>query len=303
VTGPTQWDLLEKTELRIERVGLSGANLTAVAAAVAGVLGLSTSEVVVIDARDDLLALDLLRPSIDPYQLVGRRTALLDALGAVPGVSVNADTDLCAQGMLGWIGDDAELGIAALDRAQTMAAEIDRVIAMRAIVFSTGPEVASGQIEDTNKPWILSRLAEAEYSVTPGENLPDDTTLIAAALREAAEERGFGLIVTTGGVGAEGKDGTVEALLCVDPDAATPHLFLVEQGVGRHTKPGVRIGVGSLAGALIVCLPGPHLEATEGTRALVTALATTREPVDIASAIAATLRRHLHAGASAWRHP
>jgi molybdenum cofactor synthesis domain-containing protein len=205
--------------------------------------------------------------------------------------------------MLGWIGDDAELGVAALDRAQAMAAEIDRVIAGRAIVFSTGPEVASGQIEDTNKPWILSRLTEAGYSVTAGENLPDDTTLIAAALREAAEERGFGLIVTTGGVGAEGKDGTVEALLCVDPDAATPHLFFVEQGVGRHRKPGVRIGVGSLTGALIVCLPGPHLEAIEGTRSLVTALGTTREPAGIASAIAATLRRRLHAGASAGRHP
>jgi len=138
--------------------------------------------------------------------------------------------------------------------------------------------------------------------VTAGENLPDDTTLIAAALCEAAEERGFGLIVTTGGVGAEGKDGTVEALLCVDPDAATPHLFLVEQasadipsrGCASASEPRRRTDR---------LHSGPHLEATEGTRALVTALATTREPVDIASAIAATLRRRLHAGASAWRHP
>ena len=302
MNDPARWDLLEKTELRVERIGLSGANLTDVAAAVAGVLGLGADEVVVIDARDDLLALDLLRPSVDPYRLVGRRAALLDALGALPGVSVGADTDLCAEGMLGWIGDDAERGIAALDRAQEMAEEIDRVIAARAIVFSTGPEVATGQIEDTNKPWIMSRLAGAGYSATAGEDLPDDPTRIAAALREAAEERGFGLIVTTGGVGAEGKDGTVEALLCVDPGAATPHLFLVEQGIGRHAKPAVRIGVGSFAGALIVCLPGPHIEAAEGAQALVAALARTRDPVDIATAIAQRLRQRLHAGALARGH-
>ena len=72
-----EWNLLEKTELRIERIGLDGADLSVVAATVADELGLPRDEVLVIDARDDLLALDILRRTIDPYVLVGRREALL----------------------------------------------------------------------------------------------------------------------------------------------------------------------------------------------------------------------------------
>ena len=59
-----EWDLLEKTELRIERVELEHADLTAVATTVADVLGVGHDEVLVIDARDDLLALDILRRTI-----------------------------------------------------------------------------------------------------------------------------------------------------------------------------------------------------------------------------------------------
>ena len=264
MSGP-EWSLLEKTELRIERVGLSGANLDDVAAAVADVFGLPHDEVLVIDARDDLLALDILRTTIDAAVVIGRRDALLRALGAVPGVEVGPHTDVCSEGMLGWIGADPVEGAAALERSRAMAAEIDRAITSRAIVFSTGPEVISGQIEDTNKPWITARLRTAGYSVTDGEALPDDRDQIAGALREAAQERGFGLIVTTGG-GAEGKDGTIEALLAVDRDAATPSIFEVQAGHGRHVKAAVRIGVGEAGGAVIACLPGPHSEVRSASR-------------------------------------
>ena len=98
-----EWNLLEKTELRIEGVGLDRADLSVVAAAVADELGVRHDEVVVIDARDDLLALDILRRTIDPYVLVGLREALLNALGQVAGVHVTDETDVCAEGMLGWI--------------------------------------------------------------------------------------------------------------------------------------------------------------------------------------------------------
>ncbi|MBI3767492.1 MAG: hypothetical protein HY271_03235 [Deltaproteobacteria bacterium] len=101
-------------------------------------------------------------------------------------------TPLRTEGMLGWIAADGEEGVAVLDRSREMAAEIERNIASRAIVFSTAPEVISGQIEDTNKPWIAARLRRANFAVTEGPDLPDDGDAIAAAMREAAEERGFG---------------------------------------------------------------------------------------------------------------
>ena len=288
-----EWNLLEKTELRIERIGLDGADLSVVAATVADELGLPRDEVLVIDARDDLLALDILRRTIDPYVLVGRREALLSALGQVAGVRVTAETDVCSEGMLGWISADAAEATAALDRSREMVAEIERRIASRAIVFSTGPEVIAGQIRDTNKPWIIHRLQEGRFAAMPGEDLPDDGDIIAGAIREAVEERGYGLVVTTGGVGAEGKDGTVEALLSIDPDAATPSIFEVEAGHGRHVKARVRIGVGTIGDAVITCLPGPHVEARLGVEALLAGLASGADKQQLADGIAAQLRERL----------
>jgi molybdenum cofactor synthesis domain-containing protein len=292
VTAP-EWNLLEKTEVRIERVGLDGADLSVVAATVADELGIPHDEVIVIDARDDLLALDILRRTIDPHVLVGRREALLNALGRIAGVHVTEETDVCSEGMLGWISADATEATASLDRSREMVAEIERRIASRAIVFSTGPEVITGQIRDTNKPWIIHRLQEDGFAAMPGVDLPDDGDTIAAAIREAIEERGYGLVVTTGGVGAEGKDGTVEALLSIDPGAAAPVIFEVEAGHGRHVKPRVRIGVGTIGAAVIACLPGPHVEARLGVDALLAGLAGGTDKYRIADGIAASLRQRL----------
>ncbi|PXX03284.1 molybdopterin-binding protein [Mycolicibacterium moriokaense] len=293
MTAEPGWDLLNKTELRIERIGLAAADLTEIAAVVAGVLGLPAEDVIVIDARDDVLALDVLRSTVDAYRIAGRRTELLAALAGVQGVTVDDTTSLCSEGMLGWIAADDSAAGDALDRAQVMARQIERTIAMRAIVFSTGPEVVSGMIRDTNKPWIAGRFRDAGFAVTEGQNLPDDGAAIAAALREAGQELGYGVVITTGGVGAEGKDGTVEALLSVDPRAATPTLFTVEQGRGRHTKAQVRIGVGAVGTAIVVCLPGPHSEAIVGADALLSAIALTRETHAVADAVATVLRARL----------
>lgn len=289
----TEWNLLEKTELRIEHIGLIGANLDDVAKVVAAELCISVSEVLVIDARDDVLALDILRRTIDANHILGKERSLLTALASVQGVQVTPDSTICAQGMLGWIMGNASTRI--LRRSEQMSAQIEQQIRSRAIAFSTGAEVCDGQIVDTNKPWIMARLKKAGFEVTAGDNLRDDVTEIEAALREAGEERGFGLIVTTGGVGAESKDGTVEALLRLDPTAATPHIFDVVLGQGRHVKAQVRIGVGVVGTALVVCLPGPHPEATAGTETLAQILPSSRDPAIVAGAIVAMLRERLQA--------
>lgn len=292
-----QWNLLEKTELRIQRIGLDGANLTEAARVVADVLVLPRDDVLVIDARDDLLTFDVLRRTMDARALVGKKRALFAALSTVPGISIDERTAVDAHGMLGWISEDQDEATAALDRSATMAVDIENAIASRALVHSTGPEVITKKIRDTNKPWIAKRLREAKFRVTEGADLPDDPARIAAAFIDAAE-RGFGLVVTTGGVGAEGKDGTVEALLSVNSAASTPYLMHVQQGHGRHVKPGIRIGVGTVFGMLVVCLPGPHSEARVGIDALVSGLTEGLDPPTLAEAIARRLRstlRHAHA--------
>jgi molybdenum cofactor synthesis domain-containing protein len=284
---------LEKTELRIERIELRGANLNQVAELVADVLGLEPDEVLVIDARDDLLALDILRRTVDPYLVVGKRVALLEALARLPGVTVTPETALCSEGMLGWIAMDASQAREALERGSDMADQIRGRIASRAIVFSTGPEVIRGQIEDTNKPTIARRLEQEGYSVAEGSALKDDVDYIAASLREAVEDLGFGLVVTTGGVGAEEKDRTIEALLSIDADAATPFICKFERGLGRHAKDGIRIGVAQVQGALIVSLPGPNDEVKIGMESLVRGLGCNLEKHELAAEIAYGLQVRL----------
>ena len=296
-----EWSLLEKTELGITGISLDGANLSEVAREVARVLGMPAEEVYVIDARERLLTLDILRTTVDAYNLVGRERELLTALARIPGVEVEDGAAVRAEGMLGWIAADTPTGTEALDRSLEMLAEIERTIASRAIVFSTGNEVVAGNIEDTNKPWIVERLRQANFRPAAGPDLPDDTDLIAASLREAAEELGFGLIIFTGGVGAETKDGTVEALLRVCPDAATPYLFTVRQGHGRHAKPGVRIGLGKVAGSLVVCLPGPHEAATLGIENLLDGMERGLPLNELADHIASALRSRLTTTSGAHR--
>jgi len=287
------FDLLRKTELRIERIELHGVNLTTVAAVVADVLGLERHEVLVTDALGDVMTIDILRETVDAYRLVGKQERLLDELSRLPGVRTTEATTICSEGMLGWITLDGAQAGEALKRSEDMAEEIHRRIAKRAVVISTGFEVSSGQIEDTNKPTIARRLEAEGYSVTLGATLKDDRDFIAGQLRQAVESRGYGLVITTGGVGAEEKDHTIEAIQALDPDAAAPYICRFEKGTGRHAKDGVRIGVGHTSGALIVALPGPNDEVRISLEVLIEGLASNLSKHDLAEKIASALRYDL----------
>ena len=291
----TQYDLLRKTELRIERIRLQGANLNDVAAVVADVLGLHHDEVLVTDALDDVLTIDILRQALDPHRIVGKRERLVDALGRLPGVGITTETSICSEGMIGWITLDEAMARDSLKRSATMADEIHKRITKRAIVFSTGHEVMDGQIEDTNKPTIAARLGAEGFTVKLGATLRDDMDYIAGCLRQAIDAGGYGLIVTTGGVGAESKDHTIEALLALDPQAATPYISRFEKGTGRHAKDGVRIGVGQVSRTLIVALPGPNDEVRRSMEVLVRGLGSGSGKADLAEAIAVVLRNDLRA--------
>jgi molybdenum cofactor synthesis domain-containing protein len=287
-----EFNLLQKTELRIEGIELEGANLNAVAEVVADVLGLDRDEVLVTDALNCAVTIDILRSTVDAYNLVGKQEELLARLAGLPGVGISPDTSICSEGMLGWIALDETEAREALERSRQMAAEIEARIARRAMVFSTGFEVSSGQIEDTNQPTIAGRLEAEGFSVTLGPALKDDKDFIAGQLRQAVD-RGYGLIVTTGGVGAEAKDQTIEALLALDPEAATPYIARFEKGVGRHVKDGVRVGAGLVHGTLIVALPGPNDEVKRGLDVLIPGLESSVDTKVLAETIARDLRQDL----------
>jgi molybdenum cofactor synthesis domain-containing protein len=281
--------LLEKTEIWISPLKLSGADLGECAAAVGSILGLSPEEIMVTDALEDRLTLDVLVPTVNAEQIVSREKAVIEALARIPGVKLSSETAIHSEGILGLISLDEASNAEILQRSQAMGMEIAENIRKRAIVISTGPEVLDGRIKDTNTPFLIDALTAAGYRADRGPALPDDRSRIARTLRWAGENA-YGLVITTGGIGAESKDQTLEALTTLDPQAATPYILKFKKGHGRHKKDGVRLGVGRWEQTFIVCLPGPHDEVELLWPVLKDELAERRDKRTLADALAEVLR-------------
>jgi len=288
-----EYDLLDKTELTINGISLRNANLDQVAGVAADTFKIGRGDLLVTDVQGDHLVIDILRRGLDPHAIVGKKDELLRRLSGLPGIKINEKTSISSQGMLGWIALGSAEGGKALKRSEKMAREIRRRLKKTAVVFSTGSEMVDGQVMDTNAPTIRQRLNPEGYTVKLGSTLKDDETLIAAHLRQAADD-GYGLILITGGVGAEEKDRTIEAVLRVDPEAATPQVVKYQLGVGRHKhKDSVRIAVGNISRALVVALPGPNDEVQIGLNALVKGLESNLSKEGLAEGIATSLRERL----------
>ncbi len=254
-----EYNLLEKTEIWIQPIEMTGVDLNLCARSAAEVLGLNPSDVMVTDVLDDTLTLDVLLPTVTAEKIMGKEEPLLEILGAIPGVRVTSETQVHSQGILGLIALDPEVGGQVLEQSEEMRARIEDRIRRRVLVFSSGSELLSGQIRDTNTPFLIEALASENFEARQGPTLADSLEAIAKEFCDATEN-GYGVLITTGGVGAEGKDQTLEALSNVDPDACMPYILKFNQGTGRHKKNGVRIGVGQLGDTIIICLPGPHDE-------------------------------------------
>jgi molybdenum cofactor synthesis domain-containing protein len=282
-------NLLEKTEFWIQGISLHHARLDEIAAEVADVFGFERKEVLVVDVREDHIVLDILRPVIKASQIVGKEDEILKRISVLPGVTLSNHARIHAEGALGWVALDPDLSKKAMKKSLRMSREIHKRVSKRAVVFSTGFEVENRMISDTNYPLIEKQLRERGFMVKFGGILPDEPGVIAYQLRKAVDE-GFGLIITTGGVGAEAKDCTVEGLCRVDPSAATPYILKFEIGTGRHVKDGVRIAVGEVGISRLVALPGPTREVELGIGRLLEVLEKKWGKSEIAEYVASALR-------------
>ena len=286
-------NLIGKTELWIQNIRLDEANLSEIAGVVSEVFELSPQEVLVVDAGPEHVTLDILRQTMELQQFAAKESVLLEKLSELSGVSVDADTAIHSEGILEMVSLDPSLKDEVTARAAEAGKQVEEAFLTRVRVFPTGAEVLSRVIEDTNSPYIKEALEAQGYRVTIGDILPDNVLAISNALEEALYE-GYGLVITTGGVGAEGKDQTVEATLRLDPTSAVPWVVKYEQ-TGRHVKQGVRIGVGQVGKALIVNLPGPNDEVRECIPVLISTLKQGgRDKVILADRLSAKLKsRHL----------
>lgn len=293
-----EFDLLKKNELKFINIDLNNADLNVIAATVAEVLELNTDEVFVTDYLDRVMTLDILRDKLYPHQIIDKKTPLLEQLATVAGVTVSKETMIFSEGMLGWIAADSKQANEAIEQAVKMSAEIRDRWAKRCIVFATGSELIDGQIKDTNSASIRDFLTAEGYTVAFGGTLRDDQDLIEGSIRTAIAN-GYSIILTTGGVGAESKDCTVEAVLEIDTQAATPYICTFEKGKGRHVKDGIRIAVGEYENATIVSLPGPNDEVCSSLPLLLEGLNTRTSKAQFAERMAVNLRdrwRTKHSG-------
>lgn len=248
-------NLVGKTELWVQNIRLKQANLTEIGRATAEVLGLNDDEVLVVDASSEHITLDVFRSSLNMEQFIGKEKELFRKLSEIEGVVVTEKTSIHSEGILEMITLDNELTEEITQKTRLMSREIEKAFLKRVKVFPTGSEVIDGVIKDTNSPLTKQEFEKRGYEVSVGEPLPDDEIAIANSIENAIYE-GYGMIITTGGIGAEEKDKTVEATKRLDPTAAVPWIVKYEKK-GRHIKEGVRIGVGKVEKALIINLPGP----------------------------------------------
>lgn len=284
-----EWELLEKTTFWIDDIDLDKANLGQVAEVTAKALGLMPEEVMVVDVRLGLIAFDVLKQKVQAEAVTGKGEEILQSLAALPGVVVGAKAAIHSEGVLGFIALDPREAEEVLEAAAEQARQVSQAVARRAIVFASGAEVIAGKIEDTNSPYILQQLESHGFKTRFGGILEDNAKAAAAGI-EKALEAGYGLIITTGGVGAEDKDYSIEAVLRLDPQAYTPWILKFTPDYHRHHKEGVRIAVGQVGIAILVALPGPHEEARLGCDRLLEGLDRGLSAPELADVIVGALR-------------
>ena len=84
-----------------------------------------------------------------------------------------------------------------------------------AAVITVSDRSARGERPDEAGPVVAARLRAAGYEVVLTAIVPDEQDQISQALRDASDERGIALIVTTGGTGFAPRDVTPEATAAV----------------------------------------------------------------------------------------
>lgn len=286
--------LLGKTEIWMQGVRLSNANLPEIANQAAKVLSIAEDKVFVTDVREALVVLDVLEPKVEFEAVVGRQQEIFEALASIDGVMIDEGATIHSEGVLGVIGSTRQQAAEMVEHAQRMDEQIRKYASGRVAVVSTGPEVQNGEIEDTNFKVISRVLTAAKFDVSFGGVAGDTEREIAGLVARLAGE-GYGLIITTGGVGAEDKDHTIEAIEGLDSDLSTAVLAKYKKGTGRHVKDSVRVCVARLGWSTIICLPGPTHEVELALPIIVEHLQNGTSPSRLAEAIAIPIRATLPA--------
>jgi len=284
--------LLGKTEIWLHGIHLDNADLEEIARAAARTLSLPEDKVFTTDVREDHIVLDVLVPRVDFEAVAGKQPEILEALGKIPGVSIDENAEIHSEGVLGIIGTTRDQAASAVSEAKRMEEQIRKYASGRVAVVATGAELVEGNVKDTNFEAANEILGAAGFEVVFGGAVGDSEKEIAGLVSRLSGD-GFGLIITTGGVGAEDKDRTLEALQILDPGLTTAVLAHYKIGQGRHVKDSVRIGVATLGWTTVISLPGPTHEVRLALPVIIEKIKEGTTPADLVEAIAVPLRATL----------
>jgi len=141
---------------------------------------------------------------------------------------------------------------------------------MRAAVVTVSDGVIGGTREDASGDLAEALLRGAGFDVGAREVVPDERPAIETILRNLSDERGFGLVVTTGGTGFGPRDVTPEATRdVIEREAAGLAELMRLDGLRRTPMAALSRGIsGSRGSTLIVNLPGSPKGVREGLDAL-----------------------------------
>ncbi|KPK48147.1 MAG: cytoplasmic protein [Dehalococcoidia bacterium SM23_28_2] len=131
-------------------------------------------------------------------------------------------------------------------------------MAWRVGILTVSDKGARGERKDTSGEAVREMLASLEAMVEHYEVVPDEREIIAARLREWADEADLALIVTNGGTGVAPRDVTPEATLEIVDRLVPGMAEALRQEGARHTPMSMlsRAVVGVRGRTLIVNLPG-----------------------------------------------
>jgi molybdenum cofactor synthesis domain-containing protein len=134
----------------------------------------------------------------------------------------------------------------------------EMIMALRVGILTVSDRGSRGERVDTSGAAIREILASLETTVERYEVVPDEEEVVAARLREWADEAGLDLIITTGGTGLSPRDVTPEATLAVVERVVPGMAEAMRQEGLRHTPMAMlsRAVVGVRGRTLIVNLPG-----------------------------------------------
>ena len=287
--------LLDKTEIWVTGITVFDADLPSMARQVAAVLALPAEHIFVTDIGAEHVCFDVLIANLPLESFAGKQAELLAALAAIPGVKIAPSAAIHSDGILGLIGAPRDSIPLILDEAKRMASNFRDYTSRRVAVVSTGSELLDGRVRDTNLAAVLEIMGSAGFEVESGGIVGDDLQMIGGRVARLVSE-GFGIVITTGGVGAEAKDKTVEALELLDSNLATAILASFQKGHGRHVKSAIRIAVARVGDSIAVALPGPTHEVRLALPILIHGLHENMLPGDLVEALATPLRLQLPHG-------